>query len=69
MLLVRLFKQPERLVIVAESCINPREYIEIDISMRGQIPEFLGDLQRVSPPARDGINPTKAARNGLVLCC
>src|SRR6266446_3948751 len=69
MLLVSLFEQPERLVFVAESRINCRRYIEIDISMRGQVPEFLGDLQRISPPARDGINPTKAASNELILCC
>ena len=36
--------------------------------MRGQVPEFFGDLQRISPPARDGINPTKPASNELVLC-
>src|SRR6266852_7922575 len=69
MLLVSLFEQPERLVLVAESRVNLRNCIEIDISVRGQVPEFLGDLQRISPPARDGINPTKAASNELVLCC
>src|SRR6266852_3289455 len=68
MLLVSLFEQPERLVFVAESRINLRNLIEIDISVRGQVPEFFGDLQRISPPARDGINPTKAASNELVLC-
>src|ERR1700675_4068756 len=69
MLLVSLFEQPERLIFVAESRINLRNCIEIDISVRGQVPELLGDLQRISPPARDGINPTKAASNELVLCC
>src|SRR6266852_5275572 len=69
MLLVSLFEQPERLVLVAESRVNLRNCIEIDISVRGQVPEFLGDLQRISPPARDGINPTKAASYGHVLCC
>src|ERR1700730_13687990 len=69
MVLVSLFEQPERLVFVAESRINRRNFIEIDISVRGQVPEFLGDLQRISPPARDGINPTKADSNELVLCC
>src|SRR6266849_8525865 len=68
MLLVSLFEQPERLVLVAESRVNLRNCIEIDISVRGQVPEFLGDLQRISPPARNRINPTKAASNGAVLC-
>ena len=63
MLLVSLFEQPERLVFVAESRINLRNCIEIDISVRGQVPEFLGDLQRIIPPARDGVNPTKAVSN------
>src|SRR5216684_4585322 len=69
MLLVSLFEKPERLIFVSKARINCRRYIEIDISMRGQVPEFLGDLQRISPPARDGINPTKAASNELILCC
>src|SRR5713226_1841527 len=68
MLFISLFEQPEGLVFVAEACINRRNLIEIDISVRGQVPEFFGNLQRISPPARDGINPTKAARNELVLC-
>src|SRR5438309_10418209 len=69
MLLVSPFEQPERIVFVAESRISLRHLIEIDISARGQVPEFLGDLQRISPPARDGINPTKAPSNELVLFC
>src|ERR1700694_854343 len=67
MLLVSLFEQPERLIFVAESRINRRNCIEIDISVRGQVPEFLGGLQSISPPARNRINPTKAASNGAVL--
>src|SRR6266852_3123960 len=69
MLLESLFEQPERLVSVAESRINLRNCIEIDIGVRRQVPEFLGDLQRISPPARNRINPTKAASNQLVLRC
>src|ERR1700751_950324 len=69
MLLIGLFEQAERLVFVAEARINLRNLIEIDISVRGQVLEFLGDLQRISPPARDGINPTKAPSNELVLFC
>src|ERR1700732_5615226 len=69
MLCITFFEQPERLVFAAESRINRRNFIEIDISVRGQVPEFLGDLQRISPPARDGINPTKAVSNQLVLRC
>src|SRR3984893_17928264 len=68
MLLVSLFEQPERLVSVPESRINLRNCIEIDIGVRRQVPELLGDLQRISPPARNRINPTKAASNGAVLC-
>ncbi len=63
MLFVTLFEQLESLVFVGEARINPRNKIEIDISVRGQVPEFFGDLQRISPPARDGINPTKTAGN------
>jgi hypothetical protein len=37
--------------------------------VRGQILELLGDLPRISPPARDGIKPTKQASNELVACC
>src|SRR6202521_1416073 len=69
MLLVTLFEQPERLVFVAESRINRCKLVKIDVSVRGQVPEFFGDLQRISPPARDGINPTKAVSNELVLRC
>src|SRR6266851_6121715 len=67
MLLVSLFEQPERLIFVAESHINLGDCIEIDISVRGQVPEFLGDLQRISPSARNRINPTKATSNGVVF--
>src|SRR5713226_6123515 len=60
-LLVTLFEQTERLILVAEPRINYARPIKIDISVRGQILEFLGDLQRVSPPARYTINPAKHA--------
>jgi len=49
--------------------INCARPIRIDISVRGQILEFLGDLQRISPPARDSANPTKRASNELIPCC
>src|ERR1039458_944837 len=67
MLFVTLFEQPECLVFVAEVRINSRNLIEIDIGMRGQVPKFLGNVQSISPPARDGVNPTKAASNELIL--
>src|SRR5438477_4556252 len=68
MLCVPFFKQPERLVFVSETRINQCNLIEIDIGVRRQVPEFLGDLQRISPPARDSVNPTKSASNELILC-
>src|SRR5713226_4984768 len=44
MLFVTLFEQPESFVFVGETRINSRKQIEIDISVRGQVPEFSGDL-------------------------
>src|ERR1700737_5006865 len=69
MLLIGLFEQPEGLVLVPETRINRCKLVEIDISMRRQILEFLGDLQCISPPARNGINPTEAGSNQLVVRC
>src|SRR6266851_2512879 len=69
MLVVSLFEQTERLVLLAESGVNRSKRIRLDISVRRQLAEFQRNLQRVSPPTRDGINPTPAARNELVLCC
>ena len=69
MLLIGLFEQPERLVLVVECRINLRNLIEINISVRSQILELFGDLQRINPPARDRINPTNATSNQLVLRC
>jgi hypothetical protein len=69
MFLVTSFKQTERLTLVAEPRINYARPIEIHISVRGQILEFLGDPQRISPPAGDSANPTERASNELVPCC
>src|SRR5437870_4749457 len=69
MLLIGLFEQPEGLVLVTEARINLGNLIEINISVRSQILELFGDLQRISPPARDRINPTNATSNQLVLRC
>lgn len=56
MLLITLFQQTERLILVAEARINYASPIKIDITVRGQFPEFLGDLQCICPPAREGMN-------------
>jgi hypothetical protein len=42
-LFVTFFKQPERLVFVAEAPVNLRNLIEIDITVRGRVP---GELLR-----------------------
>src|SRR2546426_8491170 len=63
MLVVSLFEQTERLVLLAESRVNRSKLIRIDIGMRGQLTEFQRNLQRISPPTGDGINPTKRIRN------
>src|SRR6185369_66950 len=68
MLCITFFEQPERRVFVAETRINSAKLIRIDVGARGQVPELLGDLQRISPPARDSINPTKSTSDELVFC-
>src|SRR6266567_3382791 len=62
---IALFEQPERLVFVAETCINPSNHIKIDIGVRGQVLKFLSDLQSISPPARHRVNPTKSTSDEL----
>ena len=69
MLLVAPFEQPERLVFVAESRVNSRAAIEIDIGVRGQVLELFARslVHQPACPTRHKPNLDTQLRTGSLL--